>query len=76
MTELIINKLKPCNCGCQGSDPWHKATYRRTVTKIDALTGHVQLPFSTKPVVVRREQYGATFGAWIVDRDSIVFDKG
>jgi len=75
-TEPILNKLKPCGCGCHGSDPWHKATYRRVVTITSSTTGTVKLPYSTKPVRVTRHDYGeGVFGCWIVDVSSIDFDK-
>lgn len=63
----------PCSCGCQGQDPWHKASYRRTITLDEgsATSGTVSLPFSTKPVKVTF-QHGSV---WLVDRSSIVFDK-
>lgn len=80
--EMILNRFKPCSCGCKGQDPWHKASYRRQVILTpNYLVGYVMLPFSTKPVKVERDSfYGPTtgrlcFGAWVVDRDSIIFDK-
>ena len=76
MIQLIINRFETCNCGCNGSDPWHKKVYRRKVKEISAIEGTVRLPFSTKPVRVTRRIYGEiSFGLWIVDRDSIIFDK-
>ena len=73
---LIINKTKPCNCGCNGTDPWHKSTYKRSVTQTSDTTGTVKLPYSSNPVVVTREAFdvnGVTvYGPWIVYRDSIV----
>lgn len=79
--EQIINRLRPCRCGCGGKDPWHKSTYRRVVTKATETEGTVQLPMSTKPVRVTRESWFSellnrpNYGAWIVDRSSIEFDK-
>ncbi len=80
--QEIINRVGQCNCGCGGKDPWHRQTYRRIVTYTGDTTGTVRMPYSTKPVVVTRRDYGFSarlnrqlYGAWIVDRDSITFDK-
>lgn len=27
----ITKRMKPCNCGCKGRDPWHKESYRRVL---------------------------------------------
>lgn len=85
-TELIMARLTPCNCGCQGADPWHRATYRRVVDEVQAVDethqqGTVRLPFSTCPVRVTREGFFSEkcgrvlWQLWVVDRKSIVFDK-
>jgi hypothetical protein len=68
--ERVIYRLNPCGCGCNGRDPWHRQTYRRQLTMLSADTATCRLPMSSQPVIVRRE-----YGLWIVDRDSIVFDK-
>lgn len=68
----VIYRLTPCTCGCGGADPWHRGEFTRVITPIDESTGTVRLPMSTQPVTVRRS---ALTGLWIVDRDSIVFDK-
>lgn len=79
--QRIINKLTACNCGCQGQDPWHKATYLRSVNQTTPTEGTVRMPYSSQPVRVTRQYYGLTvsnrpsFGSWIVDRDSIVWDR-
>ncbi|MFA5376305.1 MAG: hypothetical protein WC455_11225 [Dehalococcoidia bacterium] len=75
--QWVINKMVPCNCGCHGQDPWHKSNYRRLVNQTSDTEGWVKMPYSTKPVRVTRRAYDAThFGPWIVDRDSITWDKG
>lgn len=78
-SELIINRIKPCNCGCGGSDPWHQSTYHRIVTRWSDTEGTVKMPYSTKPVRVTREAFTVgdrvVYGGWCVDRDSIVFDR-
>lgn len=28
----ISNRIKPCNCGCQGRDPWHARSFTRIIT--------------------------------------------
>lgn len=84
--EQIIARLKPCNCGCHGSDPWHKPTYRRVVRDIEQVSeyrqrGTVSLPQSNQPVTVYRdgcysERCGRIlYGAWIVDRSTIINDR-
>ena len=78
---MVLNKLEPCNCGCHGTDPWHRVMYHRIVTQTDDLTGTVRMPYSTLPVKVTRDLLGLRsngdplYGAWVVDRGSIVFDK-
>jgi hypothetical protein len=74
--EQILNKLEPCCCGCHGQDPWHRATYRRIVTRLSETEGTVRMPYSTQPVRITRKDFGGgLYGAWIVDRNSINFDK-
>lgn len=75
---MILNRMHKCNCGCGGSDPWHKRYYRRVVTQITDVEGTVQMPYSTQPVRVTRRIVDASRGvycSWTVDRDSVVFDK-
>ena len=33
-SSLIINRDNPCTCGCRGTDPWHRKSYRRQVKDI------------------------------------------
>ena len=78
--QTIINKTSPCNCGCQGQDPWHRRTYQRTVMQTSDTTGIVRLPYSTQRVEVVREAHISArnilvYGPWIVDRESIIWDK-
>ncbi len=74
MNTIYYKWPNPCNCGCQGQDPWHRATYKRVVKNIKdtfgSTEGFVKLPFSTKPVRVVK-----TCGVWVVDKSSITFDK-
>lgn len=84
----IVARSKACNCGCNGKDPWHRMVYHRVVHDINYLpdghdqTGWIRLPMSTKPVRVTRHGRWSEkldqiiHGGWVVDRDSIVFDKG
>ena len=69
--QRILNKINVCQCGCHGSDPWHRSWYTRTVrvTSADALEGWVKLPYSTEHVRVTRAR--ATWRHWTVDRSSI-----
>lgn len=87
--QTIRNRWDPCTCGCEGSDPWHRAKYRRVVhvSHLDWNVGWVQLPFSTVPVRVRRifpsdvrflselASRGAAAGDWEVIQSSVVRDK-
>ena len=80
--EMILNKLQTCTCGCRGKDPWHRTTYYRVVAKVSDVEGTVRLPMSKRPVRVTRDSYGISartgrelYGIWIVDRNSIIFDK-
>lgn len=41
--QTIVNRLKPCGCGCKGRDPQHRAEYKRTVTDIVQLSGAVAM---------------------------------
>lgn len=70
MRTRITARLKPCTCGCQGQDPWHRAHYDREITLTSDTQGTIRLPMSTQPVVVKK-----WCGVWFVDRDSIIFDK-
>ena len=85
-TEQIIARLAPCGCGCHGSDPWHRPTYQRVVRNIEQVSefrqrGEVSLPQSSLPVTVYRDGFYSEvcgrvlYGAWIVDRETIVNDK-
>ena len=85
-TEQVIARLKPCNCGCHGQDPWHKSEYRRVVSNVEQVDefhqrGTVRLPQSTQPVTVNRDGFYSEkcgrvlYGAWIVDRATIINDR-
>lgn len=74
----IYNRFRPCNCGCKGTDPWHRSTYDRKLKMIDEETATCRLPMSTKPVIVRKKIIkcgNISWDIWVVDRDSIVFDR-
>jgi hypothetical protein len=89
-TSFITYRFKPCNCGCKGSDPWHKTTYRRVVRNVREMTGvmvtrdgypkeyraigYVTLPMSTKPVQVCDCSEGV-YPFWIVDYSNLEMDK-
>jgi hypothetical protein len=50
----ILNRAKPCSCGCLGQDPWHKAWFWRVVTVVAPGEGTVRMPYSRQPVRPRR----------------------
>lgn len=62
--EPIITRLKPCNCGCKGQDPWHKPTIRRKVREVEPVAvpddprgwatvakGKVKMPWGFEEVI-------------------------
>ena len=57
--QTIQTRTEPCNCGCQGSDPWHKKYYTRTVTNISPCGryGESRLPFATGTAKVKRNAH-------------------
>lgn len=63
----ITKRIDPCNCGCQGSDPWHQKTYDRVLRNVVEESGTavtcmgtgtynkkatVRVPWSDEPVEV------------------------
>lgn len=70
-----------CNCGCRGTDPWHRRSYRRVVTVgSDPTRGTVSLPWTSHPVPVTRTDYVSdtgriVYGDWWFDPDKIVCDR-
>jgi hypothetical protein len=73
-TQLVI-RARPCNCGCQGQDPWHRASYRRVVTLLPGsdTEGTVQHPGGITRV--SRKIHGTLrdgrtdYGTWVFDGD-------
>lgn len=39
----IYKRLDPCRCGCQGSDPWHRESYKRVVSAVRDLAAPVRV---------------------------------
>lgn len=35
----ILNRRKPCNCGCGGTDPWHRRRFTRCLKQVRAWVG-------------------------------------
>ncbi len=70
-TTRITRRVDPCDCGCQGKDPWHAKTFDRVITDIRDERGRatsyegvgldydkvgtVSAPWSDEPVVVVRQ---------------------
>jgi hypothetical protein len=69
----ILNRCRPCGCGCLGQDPWHKAWFWRVVTVVAPGEGTVRMPYSRQPVRVTLDPQSPH--VWDVDRASIVFDR-
>ena len=38
-SQIITNRINPCRCGCSGTDPWHRKTFRRRVKQIRRVKG-------------------------------------
>lgn len=38
-TRRTIRRDKPCGCGCKGTDPWHRRTFKRIVRDIEVIDG-------------------------------------
>jgi len=38
-TTKQIRRDKPCNCGCKGTDPWHRRTFDRVVRNVETIGG-------------------------------------
>ena len=76
ISKQDIRRASTCNCGCGGTDPWHRREYKRTVSvgSEDALEGFVKLPMSEHPVRVTRPAEVARYKIpiWWIDSDSIV----
>lgn len=34
MEATITNRIKPCNCGCKGTDPWHARRFTRVLKNV------------------------------------------
>ena len=43
---------KPCNCGCKGTDSWHKTWFKRVVKTTDGKTGTIKTPWGEQEVVM------------------------
>ena len=69
--EYIIVRVEPCRCGCGGRDPWHRANYRRVVTKTSETTGTARFPWGVDKI--KREERAVVGGrvyysAWELDK--------
>jgi len=42
-TVKLTNRMSPCRCGCNGTDPWHQATYERVLRNVQPATGTVMV---------------------------------
>ena len=86
-TTTITKRNDPCNCGCQGKDPWHQARYRRVLhevqdkvgtamttvgTRVYTRTAVVQLPWGRTAVVYVPLREGSALGEWLVVRESML----
>lgn len=82
----IINRVKPCNCGCGGSDSWHRQKITRVIydeviesgfARTALLpeheyekTGIAKFPWGTSRVVWCRYHPDFVLGDWWVDLGS------
>ena len=35
--QKVTMRLEPCRCGCNGTDSWHAATFKRVVRNVEIL---------------------------------------
>ena len=48
-TVKITNRIKPCRCGCVGSDPWHAPSFERALRNLSHIpTDHAALLAQSK----------------------------
>lgn len=52
-TERILARTEPCRCGCNGTDPQHRASFRRVVRDRRSLS-EIESPWSDLGGVRRR----------------------
>ena len=87
-TRTVVTKRDgPCNCGCQGKDPWHQAEYIRVLrdvqeesgstyaagsTRTYSRTAVVQLPWGETRVVFVKYHPDFASGVWYVDHESML----
>ena len=71
--QRIVNRLTPCNCGCKGSDSWHRSEYKRCVTVTETMNpavnegpdlrrvvlavGTAKMPYGVEDVELRAYSY-------------------
>jgi len=52
--EVVTCKLKPCGCGCNGGDYWHRNSFRRVVRNVVDESGTRLVRAYTLPQQYRR----------------------
>lgn len=70
----IIYRTKPCNCGCEGADPWHKKKQKRVVRDIVAAEFEVNATDRWMTVVTQRGVVNAPWGKALVLYECPTFD--
>lgn len=43
MNAEILMRVRPCNCGCKGTDPWHRSKFKRKIYDIKTHESPVQI---------------------------------
>jgi hypothetical protein len=82
----ITNRMKPCTCGCRGSDSQHRASFDRVVADVVAesgitdtalrrghayaKTGTARLPWGVVRVVWCPDQPNAQTGEWYINQNA------
>ena len=82
----IYKRLTPCNCGCQGQDPWHRRYFKRVLKNVREIApqncnttlgvievvmeAEASLPWGTTRVVGELIAPNTYF--WVIDKDAML----
>ena len=70
----ITYRTKPCDCGCNGTDSWHKKTQKRVVRNIVAAEFEINATDKWMLVVTQRGVVKAPWGDALVLYECPTFD--
>jgi len=63
-----IHRLKPCGCGCKGTDPWHAAVFHRVIRDITEIPFEVNQTDRYSDVVTAKGRVTVPWGTVVVYR--------